>query len=61
MKSISREHTFDKDTDDPVQLIKTLDMISEKVHKSLVHKGYSFSTVSVKVSDHTCNNISSLK
>lgn len=47
--SVSREHTFDKDTDDPVVLIKTLDMISEKVHKSLVHKGYSFSTVSVKV------------
>ncbi|MCD4843301.1 MAG: DNA polymerase IV [Methanosarcinales archaeon] len=49
IRSISREHTFEEDTDDPVILIKTLDMIAEKVCRSLVHKGYSFGTVSVKV------------
>jgi DNA polymerase IV (DinB-like DNA polymerase) len=49
IRSISREHTFEEDTDDPAVLIKTLDVITEKVHRSLVHKGYSFGTVSIKV------------
>lgn len=48
-KSISKERTFSKDIDDTILLNDHLNKIAEKVHNALVHEGYSFSTVSVKV------------
>lgn len=48
-KSISKERTFSKDIADQILLDDYLDNIAEKVHNELVHEGYSFRTVSVKV------------
>lgn len=48
-KSVSKEHTFEADTGDPAVLYESLDEIAVKVHRSLLRKGFSFGTVSVKV------------
>ncbi|MBE0523224.1 MAG: DNA polymerase IV [Methanosarcinales archaeon] len=48
-KSISKERTFSKDIGDQILLDDYLENIAEKVHNALVHEGYSFRTVSVKV------------
>jgi DNA polymerase IV (DinB-like DNA polymerase) len=48
-RSVSREHTFDVDTDDIIVLYGALNNIAGLVHKSLQNKGFSFRTVSLKV------------
>ena len=48
-RSVSREHTFDVDSDDRMVLYRALNNIAALVHKSLQEKGFSFRTISVKV------------
>ncbi len=48
-KSISRETTFDEDTDDPQILNPTMDAIAEDVQKALLEEGFLFKTLSIKV------------
>jgi DNA polymerase IV (DinB-like DNA polymerase) len=48
-KSISRETTFEEDTDDPQILNQTIDTIAEDVQKALLEKGFLFKTLSIKV------------
>ncbi len=48
-KSISRETTFEKDTDDAGVLNRTMDALSEDVWKALVEEGFFFKTLTVKV------------
>ncbi|MBI4173586.1 MAG: DNA polymerase IV, partial [Candidatus Aenigmarchaeota archaeon] len=48
-KSISRENTFEKDTDDPDVLGITLLELARDIHKEMQESGMSYRTVSVKV------------
>ncbi len=48
-KSVSRQITFEEDTNDSARLNRTIDHISEKVHKDLLRGGYIFKTVSIRV------------
>ncbi len=48
-KSISRETTFEENTDDPQILNKTMDEIAEDVKKGLSEQGFFFKTLSIKV------------
>ncbi|VVB93027.1 DNA polymerase IV [uncultured archaeon] len=48
-KSISRETTFEEDTDDPENLNQTMEDLAEDVHKSLVEERFLFKTVTIKV------------
>jgi DNA polymerase IV (DinB-like DNA polymerase) len=48
-KSISREITFEEDTDDPQVLNQTMDAIVEDVQKALLEEGLLFKTLSIKV------------
>jgi DNA polymerase IV (DinB-like DNA polymerase) len=48
-KSISRETTFEEDTDDPQILNQTMDEIAEDVHKALLEAAFIFKTLSIKV------------
>ncbi|MCL7415525.1 MAG: DNA polymerase IV [ANME-2 cluster archaeon] len=48
-KSVSKEHTFQVDTSDAVELYASLGSIAVQVHKELMRQGFSFRTVSVKV------------
>jgi len=47
--SISREMTFEEDTDDPDLLIRTMDNLAEEVYTGLVGEDLSFRTLTVKV------------
>ncbi len=49
VKSISRHGTFEEDTNDPVKIGKTLDMLAESVHDSLLKHSYLFKTVTLIV------------
>lgn len=49
VKSVSKEDTFMEDVAEPDILYEALDTICENVHRALMHKGFSFKTVSVKV------------
>ncbi len=48
-KSISRETTFEQDTDDPEILNLTMEELAEDVHKSLIEEGFLFKTLTIKV------------
>ena len=48
-KSVSKEHTFQVDTSDAVELYVSLDGIAERVHRALMRQGFSFRTIGVKV------------
>jgi DNA polymerase IV (DinB-like DNA polymerase) len=48
-KSISRETTFEEDTDNTVVLNRTMEELAEDVHRSLVDEGFLFKTLTVKV------------
>jgi DNA polymerase IV (DinB-like DNA polymerase) len=49
MKSVSKETTFELDTDDPKTLFLTMDALSEDVHRNLTGEGLRFKTITVKV------------
>ena len=49
VKSISRDITFEEDTDDFEFVLKTLDRLSEEVHKDVSKQNFCFKTVTVKV------------
>jgi DNA polymerase IV (DinB-like DNA polymerase) len=48
-KSVSREITFEEDTDDHQILNQTMEMLAEDVHKSLLSEDLFFRTLSIKV------------
>ncbi len=48
-KSISRETTFEVDTDDALILYRTMEELAEDVHRSLVDEGFLFKTLTIKV------------
>ena len=48
-KSISRELTFEQDTDDPEILDRTLHSMAEDVHRALIEEGFLFKTLTIKV------------
>jgi DNA polymerase IV (DinB-like DNA polymerase) len=49
MKSVSRETTFELDTDDPKTLFLTMDALSVDVQRNLAEEGLRFKTITVKV------------
>ncbi|MDI6691656.1 MAG: DNA polymerase IV, partial [Candidatus Bathyarchaeota archaeon] len=49
IKSISRETTFEEDTSNFEFVLKTLDELSEEVHKDVLNQNLYFKTVTVKV------------
>jgi len=49
MSSISREITFDADTDDPEIIAMTMDTLSEEVYLGLIQEDLSFRTLTIKV------------
>jgi len=49
VKSISRDTTFEEDTTDFQLVLKTLDSLSEEVHKDALEQKLSFKTITVKV------------
>lgn len=49
VKSISRDITFEEDTDDFEFVLKTLDGLSEEVHKDVSRQNLCFKTVTVKM------------
>lgn len=50
-KSISRETTFDEDTNDFGELIRVLDEMADELHVSVTNEGLRFRTITVKVRD----------
>jgi DNA polymerase IV (DinB-like DNA polymerase) len=49
IKSVSKETTFELDTDDPKTLFLTMDALGEDVHRNLAEEGLRFKTITVKV------------
>ncbi len=49
IQSISREYTFDEDTNDIIILSEIIDELSKYLHTALIESGYSFKTVAVKI------------
>ena len=49
VKSISRHGTFEEDTNDPVKIGKTLDILAQSVHDSTLKHSYLFKTVTLIV------------
>jgi DNA polymerase IV (DinB-like DNA polymerase) len=49
MKSVSRETTFEQDTDDPSALGMMMDALVEDVHRDLVDEELRFRTITVKI------------
>ncbi|MBI4162873.1 MAG: DNA polymerase IV [Candidatus Aenigmarchaeota archaeon] len=49
IQSISREYTFDEDTNDAIVLSEIIDELSTYLHAALIESGYSFKTVAVKI------------
>ncbi len=49
MKSVSRETTFEQDTDDPNLLFLTMNALAEDIHRNLADEGLRFRTITVKV------------
>jgi DNA polymerase IV (archaeal DinB-like DNA polymerase) len=52
MRSISREMTFDTDTDDPHLIAVTMDALTEEVYQALVKEDLRFRTLTIKVRYH---------
>jgi DNA polymerase IV (archaeal DinB-like DNA polymerase) len=50
-KSISREITFDEDTDNPELLRRMLDEMADELHLIILGEGLRFKTVTIKVRD----------
>ncbi len=48
-RSISREITFDMDTDEPEVIAMTMDTLAEEVYTGLVQENLSFRTLTIKV------------
>ncbi|MCZ7396050.1 MAG: DNA polymerase IV [Candidatus Methanoperedens sp.] len=48
-KSISRETTFEEDTDNAEILNQTMEALAEDVHKALLDEGFLFKTLTIKV------------
>ena len=48
-RSISREITFDTDTDDPEHITSIMDALTEEVYTGLVQENLSFRTLTIKV------------
>lgn len=48
-QSISREHTFDEDTNDMLAINDIIEELSKYLHTTLVETNYAFRTVTVKV------------
>jgi len=48
-KSFSREHTFEKDTDDQSLVLKTLNLQAENLYRQLVEMQYLYRTVTLKI------------
>ena len=49
IKSISREHTFEKDMSDAKKIFETLDRLSREIHEDMVKQNLYFKTITVKV------------
>ena len=49
VKSMSRSGTFEEDTNDPVKIAGSLDMLAESVHRALLRHSFLFKTVTLKV------------
>jgi DNA polymerase IV (DinB-like DNA polymerase) len=49
VKSISRHGTFEEDTNDPVKITGSLDMLAESVHSSLLKHRFLFKTIILTV------------
>ena len=49
VKSISRHGTFEEDTNDPVKIKGTLEMLAESVHSSLLKHHFLFKTIILTV------------
>jgi len=49
VKSISRSGTFEEDTNDPVKIAGSLEMLAESVHRALLRYSFLFKTVTLKV------------
>ena len=49
MRSLSAEHTFEKDVSDKKEVIAKLEELSEKLHKRVVSSGVKFRVVGIKV------------
>lgn len=49
VKSVSRETTFEADTDDPDLLSATLEALADAVHRNLAEESLRFRTVTVKI------------
>lgn len=49
IKSISRELTFEEDTNNLDFINKSIEEISEEVHEALINEGYLFKTISIKI------------
>jgi DNA polymerase IV (DinB-like DNA polymerase) len=61
-KSISRETTFEEDTDDPQILNQTMDEIAEDVHKALLEEGFIFKTLTrAHTMEHFTDGINTIR
>jgi DNA polymerase IV (archaeal DinB-like DNA polymerase) len=49
IKSVSKETTFEMDTDDPQILFLTMNTLIEEVHRNIIGEGIRFKTITVKV------------
>lgn len=49
LKSISRHGTFAEDTNDPVKITNSLDLLAESVHSSLLKHRFFFKTVTLTI------------
>ena len=49
MKSVSKETTFEMDTDDPQILFLTMNTLIEEVHRNIIREELRFKTITVKV------------
>jgi DNA polymerase IV (DinB-like DNA polymerase) len=49
IKSVSKETTFEMDTDDPQILFLTMNTMIEEVHRNIIGEGLRFKTITVKV------------
>ena len=49
MRSLSAEHTFEKDISDKKEVLLKLEELSEKLHKRVVSSGVKFRVVGIKI------------
>ena len=65
VKSMSRSGTFEEDTNDPVKIAGSLEMLTKSVHRALLRHSFLFKTVTLKVrfedfSTYTCSKTTSV-